>query len=273
MSGVHDLAIIGKNVSLGDEVQVGPYAVIGDNVKIGNGTVIESHAIVRSGTIIGDGCFVDSFAAIGGPPQDESFDTAIPSGVIVGNDTIVRECVTIHRSTNEAGFTKIGNSCMLQSGAHVAHDCEVGDHTILASGSMLGGKVKLGQKCFIGGGAAVHQNVVVGDCVILSGNSATALDLPPYVMAAEVSTIIGLNLVRLRREKVDNGNVIALKDCFREFYKRNGSFKDRAKAMIESGYGRTYETLNFLNFFLEESKRGVAPKRHKIVKYDTARTE
>jgi UDP-N-acetylglucosamine acyltransferase len=254
MSGVHDLAIIRKNVSLGDEVKVGPYAVIGDNVKIGNGTVIESHAIVRSGTIIGDGCFVDSFAAIGGLPQDESFDVIIHSGVIVGNDAIIRERVTIHRSTNEAGSTKIGNSCMLQSGAHVAHDCEVGDHTILASGSMLGGKVKSGQKCFLGGGATVHQNVVVGDYVILSGNSATAFELPPYVMAAEVSTIIGLNLVRLRHEKVENGSVIALKDCFWEFYKRNGSFEDRAKAMIESEYGRTYETLNFRNFFLEESK-------------------
>ncbi|MDR1891052.1 MAG: hypothetical protein LBQ23_02615 [Puniceicoccales bacterium] len=152
MSGVHDLAIIDKNVSLGDEVQIGPYALIEDDVKIGNGTVIESHAIVRSDTIIGDRCFVDSFAVIGGPPQDESFDTAIPSGVIVGNDTIIRECVTIHRSTNESGFTKIRNSCMLQSGAHVAYDCEVGDHTILASGSMLGAKVKLSQKYFIGGG-------------------------------------------------------------------------------------------------------------------------
>ncbi|MDR1891053.1 MAG: hypothetical protein LBQ23_02620 [Puniceicoccales bacterium] len=107
---------------------------------------------------------------------------------------------------------------------------------------------------------------------MLSGNSATALDVRPYVMAAEVSTK-RLNLACLRGEKVDNGNVIALKDFFREFYERNGNFKDRAKALIESGYGRTYETLNFLNFFLGESKRGVAPKRHKIVKYDTARTE
>jgi UDP-N-acetylglucosamine acyltransferase len=141
------------------------------------------------------------------PAQDESFDTAVSSGVIVGNTPIIRECVTIHRSTNEVGFRKIRNSCMLRYRAHIAHDREVGHHTILAIGSMVGGKVKLGQKCFIGGGVAVHQNLVVGDYVILSRNSATAMDLPLYVMAAEVSTIIGLNLVRLRREKVNHGNV------------------------------------------------------------------
>ncbi|MDR2778881.1 MAG: acyl-ACP--UDP-N-acetylglucosamine O-acyltransferase [Puniceicoccales bacterium] len=273
MSNVGDLAIIGEDVSLGHDVKIGTYAVVEDDVKIGNETTIASHAIVRSGTIIGDRCFVDSFAVIGGFPQDEFFDVTISSGVIIGNNTIIREHVSIHRSTNAAGFTKIGNACMLQSGAHVAHDCEVGDYSILATGSMLGGKVKLGQKCFIGGGAAIHQNVVVGDCVILSGNSATAHDLPPYVMAADVSAVIGLNLVRLRRDKIDNKNIIALKDCFREFYKRNGKFNDRARAMIESGYGTTHETLNFLNFFLRESKRGIAPKRHNTIKYDTPRTE
>jgi UDP-N-acetylglucosamine acyltransferase len=131
---------------------------------------------------------------------------------------------------------------------------------------MLGGKVKLGQKCFIGGGAAIHQDVVVGDCVILSGNSATALNLPPYVIAGGPSSVIGLNLIRLRREKMDSRNVIALKECFREFYKRNGNYRERAKAMIESGYGTTHETLNFLNFFLIKSKKGFAPKRHRVVR-------
>ncbi|MDR1528436.1 MAG: acyl-ACP--UDP-N-acetylglucosamine O-acyltransferase [Puniceicoccales bacterium] len=270
MSDVHSLAIIGKNVSLDDGIRIGPYAIVENNVKIGRGTIIASHAIVRSGTTIGERCFIDSFAVIGGLPQHETFDVTIPSKVIVGNNTTIREHATIHRATSETGFTKVGNSCMLQSGIHVAHDCEIGDHSILASGAMLGGKVKLGQKCFIGGGAAVHQNVVVGDCVILSGNSATALDLPPYAIAADVSCVIGLNLVRLRREKMDNRNIVILKECFREFYKRNRNYRERAKVMLESGYGTTPETLNFLNFFLRDSKRGIAPKRHKIVTYGSA---
>jgi UDP-N-acetylglucosamine acyltransferase len=143
---------------------------------------------------------------------------------------------------------------------------------------MLGGNVKLGQKCFIGGGAAIHQDVVVGDYVTLAGNSATALNLPPYVIAGGPSSVIGLNLVRIRREKMDSRNVIALKECFREFYKKKGNFnfRERAKAMIENGYGTTHETLNFLNFFLRESKKGFAPKYHRLVtlvSYGTASTE
>jgi UDP-N-acetylglucosamine acyltransferase len=259
--------MVGENVSLGYNVYVGPYAIVEDNVQIGRETIISSHAIVRSGTIIGERCFVDSFAVIGGLPQHETFNVAIPSRVIIGNDTTIREHVTIHRATREIGFTKVGNSCILQSRTHVAHDCEVGDYSILVNGSMLGGEVKLGQKCFIGGGATIHQDVIVGDYVILAGSSATALNLPPYVIAAYASTIIGLNLVRLRREKMDNGKIVALKECFCEFYKRSGDYKERAKAMLESGYGGTYEASNFLNFFLRESKRGIAPKRHKIVAY------
>jgi UDP-N-acetylglucosamine acyltransferase len=261
--------MIGENVSLGHGVHVGPYAIVEDNVKIGRETIISSHAIVRSGTIIGERCFIDSFAVIGGLPQHETFDVTIPSRVIVGNNTIVREHALIHRATRETGFTKVGNSCILQSGSLVDHDCEVGDYSVLVNGSMLGGEVKLGQRCFIGGGAAIHQDVVVGDYVILAGGSATGLDLPPYSMAAYFSTVIGLNLGRLRREKMDNSNIVALKECFRELYKRNGNYKERAKAMIESGYGTTHETLNFLNFFLRESKKGIAPKRHKIVTYGT----
>jgi UDP-N-acetylglucosamine acyltransferase len=149
---VHDLAIIDKSVSLRNEVQIGPYATIKDNVKIGTDIIISSHALVRSHIIIGDGHFVDSFAVIDGPQEEKSFDTVIPSGVIVGQNMILRESITIHRSTHEAG------------------------------------KIKLGQKCFIGGGDAVHPNIVVGDYVILSENSKTLLDLSPYVMAAEVFT-------------------------------------------------------------------------------------
>jgi acyl-[acyl carrier protein]--UDP-N-acetylglucosamine O-acyltransferase len=125
----------------------------------------------------------------------------------------------------------------------------------------------LSQKCFIGGRAAIHQNLVVGGYVILSGNTATALDLRPYVMAAGASTVIGLNLVRLRRQKMDAENIIAQKDRFQEFYHRNGSFQDRAKAMTEYVSGRTSEISDFLNFFLRESKQGIASKHHKIVEY------
>ncbi|MDR1433449.1 MAG: acyl-ACP--UDP-N-acetylglucosamine O-acyltransferase [Puniceicoccales bacterium] len=264
MARIHGSAIVGGGVSFGSGVTIGPYAVIGDGVTIGDGTTIGSHAEVKTGTTIGSNCLVDSFAAIGGLPQDESFDEKIRSGVTIGDNACIREHVTVHRASEESSSTKIGSGCMLQSGSHVAHDCTVGDGSILASGSMLGGHAVVGKKCFIGGGSAVHQWVTIGDCVILGGASATALNIPPYAMAFEVSTVIGLNLVGLRRAKISSESIVALKNCFREFYARVGNFADRAKRMMGEGFASTEETKNFLNFFLIETKRGFAPKRRRI---------
>jgi UDP-N-acetylglucosamine acyltransferase len=264
MSNVHNSAIIGKNVSIGEGVEIGPYAMVEDGVRIGAMTAIATHAILKSGTVIGSNCLVDSFAVIGGLPQDENFNAKTASGVIIGDNVSIREYVTVSRATAESVFTKVGNNCMLQSGSHVAHDCVVGDGTVLASGSMLGGHVKVGTKCFIGGGSAIHQWVTVGDYVILGGISATSLNIPPYAMSFGISTVIGLNLVGLRRAKIPNENIVALKNCFSEFYGRTGNFKERAEKMIGDGFATTEETKNFLNFFLIESKQGFAPKRHRI---------
>ncbi|MDR1414022.1 MAG: acyl-ACP--UDP-N-acetylglucosamine O-acyltransferase [Puniceicoccales bacterium] len=264
MSKVHSSAIIGKNVFLGSGVEVGPHALVEDGVSIGSGTIIAAYAILRSGTIIGSGCLVDSFAVIGGLPQDENFNARIASGVIVGDNTSIREHVIISRATVELACTKVGSDCMLQSGAHVAHDCVVGDGTVLASGSMLGGHAQVGQKCFIGGGAAIHQWVMVGSYAILGGLSATSLNIPPYCMSFGISTVIGLNLVGLRRAKIPGENIVVLKNCFSEFYRRTGNFRERALRMVNDGFASTDETENFLNFFLIQSRQGFAPKRHRI---------
>ncbi|MDR2738185.1 MAG: acyl-ACP--UDP-N-acetylglucosamine O-acyltransferase [Puniceicoccales bacterium] len=264
MLRVHGTAIIGEGVVFGEGVTVGPYAVVEDGVCVGNGSSIASHAILRSGTVIGENCMIDSFAAIGGLPQDESFDGKFRSSVSIGNGTTIREFVTVNRSTEQSVPTKVGANCMLQASAHVAHDCEIGDGTVMAVGSMLGGRVSLGKMCFIGGGAAVHQRVVLGDCVILSGNSATALDIPPYAIAAGISMVIGVNITRLQRMSLPRGNIVAVKNCFREFYKRTGIFRERAEKMLREGFAETGEVQNFLNFFLRESKMGFAPKRRSV---------
>jgi UDP-N-acetylglucosamine acyltransferase len=264
MAITHPTAIIGENVSIGNGAQIGAYAILEDGVTVGDRTVIGAHAILRNGTAIGANCLIDSFAVIGGLPQDESFDHTVPSGVTIADGTTVRECVTINRATGKNMATVIGKNCMLQSCCHVGHDCAVGDGTVIGTGAMLGGKARVGKKCFIGGGAAIHQRVVVGDYAILGGNSATALDIPPYTMAAGLSTVVGLNLVALGRTNIPSENIGTLKNCFREFYVRRGIFRDRAKAMIGEGFGSTEETKNFLGFFLRNSPRGFAPKRRSI---------
>jgi UDP-N-acetylglucosamine acyltransferase len=208
---------------------------------------------------------IDSFAVIGGLPQDISFNPETISGVAIGDNAIVREYATVHRSSVASGVTKIGSGCMVQSGVHVAHDCEIGDDSVLASNSILGGGVKIGKNCFIGGGASVHQGVVIGDYVILAGTCATAMDLPPYTIATGISMVVGINLVALNRAKIPTENISALRRCFRELYGRPGTFADRARAMLAEGYGESEESGKFLNFFLRNSKRGFARKRNKIV--------
>jgi len=261
---IHNSAIISKTAEIGENVDIGPYVVIADNVKIGNNVKIAAHAVIKSNTIVGDRCFIDNFAVIGGLPQDKNFDENINSGVKIGNEVVIRENVTIHRATQESMYTTIGSRCMLQSGSHVAHDCVVMDDTVLANCSMLGGHSIIGNHCFIGGGAAVHQWVRVGDYAILGGYSATALDLPPYVMSADRTKIIGLNIVGLRRANISTKNISNLKKCFMEFYSRTGFAKDRAIKMLSEGYGSCKESKHFLEFFTSGTHRGFAPLRRKI---------
>lgn len=264
MTTIHPTAILGKNIIFGDNVKIGPYTIIEDGVKIGNDTIISAHSVIKTGTIIENDCFIDNFVALGGRPQDATFDINIRSGVKIGHHTVIHEHATVHRATKPDKFTTVGSNCMLQTSSHVAHDCIVGDNTKLANCSMLGGKVKIGHDCFIGGGASIHQNVVVGDYVILGGYSAISLNLPSYVMSAGANTVIGLNLVGLRRAKFNNEYLVELKSCFREFYKRTGPTKERALKMIEDGYGANPMTQHFLKSFLAKTKLGFAPLRKKI---------
>jgi UDP-N-acetylglucosamine acyltransferase len=261
MISVASTVVVGKNVTLGQDVTVGHYAVIGDGVAIGKGTTIGPHAVIGKGTAIGNHCVIDCFVAIGGNPQYASFDTTLPTGVVIGDRTVIREHPVIHRSTRRGDPTVVGKDCMVQTNVHIAHGGKVGDNTILANGSMVGGDAAVGSYCFIGGGAAIDQDVKVGDFSILRGNSATALHIPPYTIGAGESTVVGINAKTLVQMKVLPSCVALLKFCFSEFYRRTGTFKQRAIAMLGDGYGSSLETKNFLTFFSMDSKRGFARLR------------
>jgi UDP-N-acetylglucosamine acyltransferase len=259
---IHRTAIVDKGASLAKDVTVGAYAVVENDVTIGEGTRVAAHAIVKNGTVIGKNCFIDNFASIGGSPQGFGLDTGETlSGVIIGDTTTIREHAIIHRAVKGSEYTKIGNVCTIQAGAHIGHDCEVGDGTIVCSGALLGGWVSIGTRCFIGGGAAIHEYVVVGDGACVTGNSAIGLCIPPYTMVYNTAVVVGLNLKKIH---VTDENVYGLKRCFCEFYRRTGFFPDRARNMLREGYGNTPESENFLKFFLMKFRRGFAPKRHKM---------
>ena len=258
---IHKTAIIGNNVQVGKNVSIGAHALIEDNVEIGDNVTIKNHGVLRSHSKIQNGCLIDSFAVIGGDPQDVSFDLKKISGVLIGKNTTIREHVTVHRSTIENSNTMVGNGCFLMACSHVGHDCIVEDSVILANCALLGGFVKVGQNCFIGGGAALHQFVRVGEGVILGGYAASSLDLPPFTMGAGLSRVVGLNLVGLKRGGSSREAICELKQCLSHIYGTEGKYSDIAGGLLNSGKFTSEEATKFLKFFMETSRKGIAPLR------------
>ncbi len=261
---IHKTAIIGNNVQLGSNVNIDAYTIIEDDVKIADNTTIKHHVIIRSSSTIQENCYIDSFAVIGGEPQDISFDHSKKTGVIIGKGTIIREHATVHRATTENSSTIVGNNCYVMSGAHVGHDCIVEDNVILANCSLLGGFVTVGNHSFIGGNSALHQFVRVGEYVILGGYSASSLDLPPYTMSADRSSIVGLNIVGLKRANFSSEKIAEIKKCLSLVYNTTGKYAEVAQNIINSCDLKFLESQKFLKFFMESSKKGIAPlRRHK----------
>ena len=253
---IHPTAIISETAVIGAGSTVGPYALIEDAVVLGAGCTIAAHAIVRRGAVLGDAVTVDSFAVIGGDPQSLSFDPAINSSVLIGNNVTIREGCTIHRGSSEGVHTVLGDGCFLMAQAHVAHDCQLGKEVVLANNVMLGGHVSVGDKVFIGGGAGIHQFCRIGTYAMIAGNAAITADVPPYVMAADRSHAHGLNMVGLRRGGFERPDMADLKKCYRAVYFGGGNLKKKAaEAVREHEFGTTATGARFLAFF-EHGKRG-----------------
>lgn len=187
---------------LGAGVRLGPYVVIEGPAEIGDNCVLEAHASLVGRVRMGANNRVGHGAVIGGWPQDLSFDPATESGVEIGSGNTMREHVTIHRGTAPGSVTRLGDHCFLMAGAHLGHNARVADGVILANHVLLGGHVEVGPRAFLGGGSAFHQFVRVGRGAIVQGLSAIAKDVPPWTQATGLNTLVGLNVVGLRRAGV-----------------------------------------------------------------------
>ncbi|MEO0508715.1 MAG: acyl-ACP--UDP-N-acetylglucosamine O-acyltransferase [Verrucomicrobiota bacterium] len=249
-SKIHPTALIDPSASIAQDVEVGPYALIEAEVSIASGCRIAAHAIVRDHSILGQDVQIDSFAVIGGLPQDLSFDPSIESYVEVGKGTVIREGVTVHRSTRSGGKTVIGEGCLLMANSHAAHDCQVGDGVIMANNVMLAGHVHIGSGSFLGGGCGIHQNVTIGELVMVAGNASVTYDVPSFVMVAERSIVMGLNLIGLKR-KLSREAISDLRACYKAVYLQVGNPAKLAEAIDAV----TAEGERFLACF-NEARRG-----------------
>ena len=253
---IHPTAIVHSNASIADGVKVGAYSLIGENVRIGNDTVIESHVVVEGWSEIGQRCHLFPFVSIGAPPQHLRY-RGEPTRVIIGDDNVIREFVTINRATaGGGGETVLGQGNFIMAYSHIAHDCRVGNQVIMANASTLAGHIEVEDFAIVGGLVAIHQFVRVGCYAIIGGASAVPKDVPPYMCAAgNRAQLFGLNSVGLKRHRFPEATMSALKQAYRILFRSHLTLAkaiDRVQAEIPS-----LPEIRHLLDFLKSSKRGV----------------
>ncbi len=241
---------------LEEGVEIGPYSVIGEHVTIKKNTTIASHVLIEGWTTIGCRNTIHSFCSIGTPPQDISYRNE-ETYVIIGDDNIVREFATIHRATTKADRkTEIGNRNFIMAYTHIAHDCKLGNHIIMANNAAFGGHVIVEDYAVLGAIVGIHQFVRVGAYSMIGGQSAVVLDVPPYVNATgNRAQLYGLNLVGLKRKGFSEKVINDLKKAYKIIF-RSGLTMEEAFSRVVEDFPDAPE-VNYFVDFMRHSKRGV----------------
>lgn len=263
-SEIHSSAIIDPSARVGEDVKIGPYAVIGAECVIGDGTRLESHVVIRDFTTLGRNNHVHPHAVIGGEPQHTAYKGE-KTVTRIGDNNIIRECVTIHRGTIQgAGETVIGSNCMFMAYSHIAHDCVVGDYVILANAVNLAGHVQVGSHVTISGMSAVQQFIRIGEFSFLGGASGYKLDVPPFMLAHGVrGMLFGPNLIGLKRNGFDSDTCKALKRAYKIIF-RTGLTREKGLEQVEREI-TGYPSVDRLVAFIRESANGVTPDhKHRL---------
>lgn len=255
MSLVHPTAIVPASAEIGDGVEIGPYCVIGSDVRIGSGTKLMSHVVVDGFTAIGANCTLFPFASIGTQTQDLKYKGG-KTFVEIGDDTTLREYVTVNSGTEEGEVTRVGSGCTLLAYSHVAHACQVGNGVIMSNAVQLAGHVVVEDLVIIGGMSGVHQFVKIGTMCMVGGCTKIGQDLPPYLLAdGNPAAVHGLNSIGLKRRSVPVAARSALKKAFKIVYREGLSTKD-ALIKVDSEVEKLPELTRFIDF-VRSSERGI----------------
>lgn len=255
MSTIHSSAIVEDGAELGEDVKIGAYCVVGPHAKIGAGTELMAHAVVDGHTTIGSECTIHPFARIGGKTQDLKFKGGAP-GVIVGDRTVMRECVTINAGTHDGEMTEVGSDCLLMAYSHVAHACKVGNGVIIANGTQLAGDVIVEDFAIIEGLCGVVQFRRIGTMAFLGGYTKATKDVPPYMIADGLDIQIrGFNKIGMERRGVSEESRNAVKQAYRILYRKKLPLAE-AVEMIEKDVPKTPEVEHLLDF-IKNSDAGI----------------
>lgn len=252
---IQPLAYIHPGAKLADSVVVEPFAVIHKDVEIGEGTWIGSNVVIMDGARIGKNCRIFPGSVISGIPQDLKFAGEVTTAEI-GDNTTIRECVTINRGTKDKSRTVIGSNCLIQAYSHIAHDCQIGNHCIFSNSTTLAGHITIGDYVVLAGLVAIHQFVKVGSHAFVTGGSLVRKDVPPYVKAArEPLSYVGINSVGLRRRGYSSEKINEIQEIYRVLFVKNNNVT-KALDIIEAEFQPT-EIRDEIVDFIRNSNRGV----------------
>jgi UDP-N-acetylglucosamine acyltransferase len=253
---IHPTALVAPGAEVPVDAEVGPYCTVGPGVKLASGVTLRSHVVVEGETEIGEGSEVWPFAVLGAPPQHAASRPGDPCRLVIGKRNLIREQVTMHGgSTSGRGITTVGDDGTFYVGAHVGHDCALGDHVTMTNAATLGGHVRLGDYVIMGGLSAILQRTRVGRYAFIGGAAGVTADVIPYGMVwGNHAKLEGLNLVGLKRRGVSRDQINTLRAAFRAIFTGAGRFADRVAAAAET-YRDSPQVMEIVDFIRAEPTR------------------
>ncbi len=262
MTNLHSSSVVDPQATLGSDIEIGPFCVVGSGVNLGDGCKLHSHVVIEGNTTLGPNCEIYPFASLGHIPQDMKYKGE-KSELVIGSNNIIREYVTMNPGTEGGGLvTRVGSDCLIMAQAHVAHDCIIGDHVILANGATLAGHCVVGDNAILGGLSAVHQFVRIGEHAFVGGMSGVENDVIPYGMViGPRASLKGLNVIGIKRRGFDRTQLKNLRDAYDQLFAAQGTLVERTDA-VEQAFPDDEHIGSILEFIRADSSRSLSvPKQ------------
>ena len=249
MPQIHPTAIVARGAMLAETAVIGPFCVVGQDVSLGPRVTLRSHVVVGGRTTIGEGSRLFPFASIGLEPQDLKY-RGEDSELVIGRNNTIREYVTMNPGTEGGGMvTRVGDGCLFMVGAHVAHDCQIGDHVVMANNATLAGHVVVGDYAILGGLCAVHQYVRIGRHAMIGGMSGVERDVIPYgQVMGDRARLCGLNMIGMQRRGFSREDIQGLRNAYQFLFSTDGTLIERVNETAErfNGIGPVDDIIEFI---------------------------
>ena len=257
MPQIHATAIIAPGATLADDVVIGPYCVVGRRVELGAGVRLMSHVVVEGRTTIGEGTRIFPFASLGFEPQDLKY-RGEESSLVIGRNNTLREYVTMNPGTEGGGMvTRVGDHGLFMVGVHVAHDCQIGDHVVMANNATLAGHVVVEDFALLGGLSAVHQFVRIGRHAMIGGMSGVERDVIPYgQVMGDRARLSGLNIIGMQRSGFSREDIQGLRSAYQFLFSAEGTFNDRVNEAADR-FGGIRPVDDMITFIRADSSRAI----------------